>query len=223
MLKKILEEALIEHGFCLISQLESSSYYIHKKGESVRFSVLHQISHIPSPAELNSEITKNAPLDLLKNPAFKKNCDLICILRIENLSEFKENEESIFSIEEDPYQYKKYVLYYSEIEESIIKDTTYKDIVDIVSNKEHFKAYKLEPLQSSIYSLAAKIFIKLPFLELPHRKEDLVPLKYQAEELVSELELSVLYKKIQKSLHDEQDDDTLIRELINNELENITN
>lgn len=223
MLKKILEEALIEHDFCLISQLENSSYYIHKKGESVRFSVLHQISHIPSPAELNNEITKNAPLDFLKNPAFKKNCDLICILRIKNLSEFKENEESIFSIEEDPYQYKKYVLYYSEIEENIIKDTTYKDIVDIVSNKEHFKAYKLEPLQSSVYSLAAKIFIKLPFLELSHRKEDLVPLKYQAEELVSELELSVLYKKIQKSLHDEQDDDTLIRELINNELENITN
>ena len=143
-------------------------------------------------------------------------------MRIKNLSEFKENEESIFSIEEDPYQYKKYVLYYSEIEESIIKDTTYKDIVDVVSNKEHFKAYKHEPLQSSVYSLAAKIFIKLPFLELSHRKEDLVPLKYQAEELASELGLSVLYKKIQKSLHDEQDDDTLIRELINNELENIT-
>ena len=223
MLKKIIEEALVENRFSLKYQTESSSYYIHENNESIRFSVIHEISNIPHPSELNTKITKNAPEEFLKNPAFKKNCDLICILKIGNPVEFMESEEKIFAIEEDPYQYKKYILYYSQVEEEMIKDKNYKDIVKIISDKNQFRAYKMEPLQSSIYSLAAKIFIKLPFLELPHEKKDLVPLKSQAKEVVNEAGLSSLYERIQNSLCDEQDEDSLIKELIHNELENITN
>ena len=147
---------------------------------------------------------------------------MICILKIGSLSEFKENEGKIFAIEEDPYQYKKYILYYSEVEKEMIKDKCYKDIIRIISDKNQFRAYKIDPLQSSIYSLAAKIFIKLPFLELPHEKKDLVPLKLQAKEIVDEVGLSSLYEKIQNSLCNGQDEDIFIKELIQNELENIT-
>lgn len=219
MIKQLIDEALVAHGFVSRRELDTSSFYVRKSGSAIRFAVVHTLDGLPNPAELNNLINHLAPDEFLRNPSFKKNCDLICIHRLDVLAEFKDYEEEIFSIEEDPHFYKKYVLYYSIAEESALADFTYEKLVSVIADKKEFIDYKENPLVASQYSFAAKTFIKLPFLELPSHQGNLVPLRQQAIEAVAEAELNDTYSTIQKVTVKNADE--IIKEMIKNELENI--
>ncbi|TLX56963.1 hypothetical protein DN824_13055 [Stutzerimonas nosocomialis] len=224
MLRGIISNALNEQGFSLAHESEQSSYFLRLHGEAARFAIVHEMTVLRPPESLNEAASFSAPREFVEHPAFKKNCDLICLLRLEKLADFKELEDKIFAIEEDAYHYKKYVLYYTKEEEDCLAGFEFADLLRTISDKNQFDSYKDSPLSSSTYSIAAKIFIKIPFLILNHEKRELVPLKLQAEAAVAESELTELYKKIQNI--PESDDiatDDLIKELIKNELENIPN
>ncbi|EGR1702584.1 hypothetical protein RQY88_000935 [Vibrio vulnificus] len=219
MIKQLIDEALVAHGFVSKRELDNTSFYIRDSGSAIRFAVVHNLDELITPTELNSQINQLAPEDFLRNPSFKKNCDLICIYRLDVLAEFKEHEEGIFSIEEDPHFYKKYVLYYSIAEESALTDFTYEKLVSVISDKKEFIGYKENPLVASQYSFAAKTFIKLPFLELPIHQGNLVSLRQQAIEAVAEAGRSDTYATIQQVTNANADE--VIKEMIKNELENI--
>ncbi|MBF5040333.1 hypothetical protein INP77_12605 [Methylophilus sp. 13] len=221
MINKIIDEALIAHGFKKENVNEVTSFYIRESGSEIRFAILHQLSTLLTPAELNTAINKSAPSAFLGHPAFKKNCDLICIHRLNKLAEFKNYEEQIFAIEEDPHFFKKYILYYSDTEEEAIKTYTYDDLKATISDKSQFNSYKNDPLAATQYSVAAKIYIKLPFLELPFKRSDLVSLRLQANEAVAEAGLDTTYSTIQRLTP--KNIDELMKELIGNELENNAN
>lgn len=222
MLNKLIDTALIEHDFLLESQTDNSSFYIRKCNKSIRFAIVHNMYELKKPELLNAEITKTAPLTFKNNPAFSKNCDLICLLYNDSL-DFSEKSSDLLSIEEDPYYYKKYVLYYDRAEKNILNNIEFIDILNIIKDMEQFEFYKSDPDATSLYSLATKIFIKLPFLRLPYQEKELVPLETQAYEAVEREGLLSFFEKIQKSIITSQDDDILIMELINEELENIKN
>lgn len=219
MIKQLIDEALVAHGFVSKRELDTTSFYIRDSGSAIRFAVVHNLDELITPAELNSQINQLAPVEFLRNPSFKKNCDLICIYRLDVLAEFKEYEEGIFDIEEDPHFYKKYVLYYSIAEESALTDFTYDKLVSVIAGKKEFIDYKENPLVASQYSFAAKTFIKLPFLELPSHQENLVSLRQQATEAVAEAGLSDTYSTIQQVTNANADE--MIKEMIKNELANI--
>ncbi|WP_198425092.1 ABC-three component system middle component 1 [Pantoea agglomerans] len=146
---------------------------------------------------------------------------MICIHRLDVLAKFKDQEEEIFAIEEDPHFYKKYVLYYSVAEESALTNFTYDKLVSVIADKKEFLEYKENPLVATQYSFAAKTFIKLPFLELPSYQGNLVSLRLQAAEAVAEADLSDIYSTIQRFTDKNTDD--IIKEMIRNEMENIQN
>lgn len=219
MIKQLIDEALVAHDFVSKRELDTTSFYVRESGSAIRFAVVHTIDDLPDPAELNNRINHLAPDEFIRNPSFKKNCDLICIYRLDVLAEFKEHEERIFAIEEDPYFYKKYVLYYSIAEESALTDFTYKKLVSVIADKKEFIDYKENPLVASQYSFAAKTFIKLPFLELPSHQGNLVSLRQQAAEAVAEAGLSDTYSTIQQVT--DENPDEMIKEMIRNELANI--
>ncbi|EON88831.1 ABC-three component system middle component 1 [Plesiomonas shigelloides] len=219
MIKQLINEALVAHGFVNKYELDTTSFYVRKSGSAIRFAVLHNLDDLTAPAELNNRINHLAPEEFLRNPSFKKNCDLICIHRLNVLAEFKEQEEEIFAIEEDPHFYKKYVLYYSIAEESALTDFTYDKLVSVIADKKEFIDYKENPLVASQYSFAAKTFIKLPFLELPSHSGNLVSLRQQAIEAVAEAGLNDTYSTIQKVTVKNADE--IIKEMIKNELANI--
>jgi hypothetical protein len=221
MINKIIDEALIAHKFTKEHETELTSFYIRESGSAIRFAILHRLDELPSPAELNAAINRSAPESFLSHPTFKKNCDLICIHHLKKLAEFKDYEEQIFAIEEDPHFFKKYILYYSDTEEAAIQDYSFEKLVTTISDKSQFSNYKNDTLVATQYSVAAKIFIKLPFLELPFTREKLVSLRLQAAEAVTEAGLDETYATIQKLTADNADE--LIKELIDNELENKTN
>ncbi|MCY1365941.1 hypothetical protein D9M69_528150 [compost metagenome] len=168
---------------------------------------------------MNNRINHLAPEAFHRNPSFKKNCDLICIHRLDVLAEFKDHEEEIFAIEEDPHFYKKYVLYYSIAEEIALNNFTYDKLVSVIADKKEFLDYKENPLVATQYSFAAKTFIKLPFLELPSHQGNLVSLRLQAAEAVAEAGLNDTYSTIQQVTDKNADD--IIKEMIRNEMANI--
>ncbi|EJL8715974.1 hypothetical protein I3260_03185 [Photobacterium damselae] len=219
MIKQLIDEALVAHGFVSKRESDTTSFYIRDSGSAIRFAIVHNLDELITPAELNSQINQLAPEEFLRNPSFKKNCDLICIYRLDVLAEFKKYEEGIFDIEEDPHFYKKYVLYYSNAEESALTDFTYDKLVSVIANKKEFIDYKENPLVASQYSFAAKTFIKLPFLELPSHQGNLVSLRQQATEAVAEAGLNDTYSTIQQVT--DANADEIIKEMIKNELANI--
>lgn len=219
MIKQLINEALVAHDFVCKLDLENTSFYIRESGSAIRFAVLHNLDDLPDPAELNNRINHLAPDEFLRNPSFKKNCDLICIYRLDVLARFKDHEEEIFAIEEDPHFYKKYVLYYSVAEESALTNFTYEKLVSVIADKKEFLEYKENPLVATQYSFAAKTFIKLPFLELPSHQGNLVSLRLQATEAVAEADLNDIYSTIQQFTDKNADD--FIKEMIRNEMANI--
>lgn len=221
MINRIIDEALIAHEFAKEHQTNLTSFYVRETNSAIRFVILHQLKELHTPAELNAAINQSAPESFLSHPAFKKNCDLICVHQVNKLAEFKDNEEQIFAIEEDPHFFKKYILYYSDAEASAIKEYSFDKLVATISDKSQFSNYKSNPLAATQYSVAAKIFIKLPFLELPFTRGELVSLRLQAAEAVAEAELDETYKIAQKLTANNVDE--LIKELIKNELENNSN
>ncbi len=219
MIKQLINEALVAHDFVCKLDLDTTSFYIRESGAAIRFAVLHNLDDLPDPAELNNRINHLAPDEFLRNPSFKKNCDLICIYRLDVLARFKDHEEEIFAIEEDPHFYKKYVLYYSVAEESALTNFTYDKLVSVIADKREFLEYKENPLVATQYSFAAKTFIKLPFLELPSHHGNLVSLRMQATEAVAEADLNDIYSTIQQFTDKNADD--FIKEMIRNEMANI--
>jgi len=221
MIKPLIDQALVAHEFVVERETDTTSFYIREKGSAIRFAVLHIMDDLPAPAELNARINQLAPESFTRNPSFKKNCDLICIHRLDVLAEFKDNEEEIFAIEEDPHFYKKYILYYSTAEASALTGFTYDKLVNVIADKKEFLNYKKNPLTATQYSFAAKTFIKLPFLELPSHQGNLVSLRLRAAEAVAQAELNDTYSTIQQVT--EKNADEFIREIIRNELANIQN
>jgi len=221
MIIELIDEALIAHEFSKALETDTTRFYIREIDNAIRFAILHKLDGVLAPAELNSEITQAVPDVFLNNPSFKKNCDLVCVHHLSQLSDFKNYEEQIFAIEEDPYFFKKYVFYYSDAEEKALQGQNYEMLKAIIADKELFNQYKEQPLTATQYSVAAKIFIKLPFLELPFQKRDLVPMRLQAEGAVSEAGLTKAYESIQKLTKTNIDD--LIKEMISDELANIKN
>ncbi|THD56909.1 hypothetical protein ERD95_00655 [Enterobacteriaceae bacterium ML5] len=221
MINKIIDEALIAHDFKKEHETELTGFYIREFGSAIRFAILHRLDELTNPAALNAVINQSVPESFINHPTFKKNCDLICVHRLKKLAEFKDFEEQIFAIEEDPHFFKKYILYYSDTEETAIQDYSFEKLAATISDKSQFINYKSEPLAATQYSVAAKIFIKLPFLELPFTREKLVSLRLQASEAVAEEGLVETYEIIRKLTTNNADE--IIKELINNELENNPN
>ncbi len=221
MIINLIHQALDAHNFLKVHENDTTSFYVRENGTAIRFAVLHRLDNLMKPGDLNATINQSAPVAFISDPAFKKNCDLICIHHLDKLAEFKNYEEQIFEIEEDPHFYKKYVLYYSDTEVEAIKELNFTKLNELISDKKHFDAYKKEPTSATKYSAVAKIFIKLPFLELDINKVELVPLRLQIEEAVAEADLTKTYKTIQK--HGQLNAEDLIKELISDELANIQN
>jgi len=219
MISKLMNEALLAHEFVKVYANDGTGFYIRQSGEAIRFAILHRLDTLVAPLEINAAINQMVPDEFSGNPTFKKNCDLICIHHLDKLADFKGREEQIFAIEEDAHYFKKYVLYYSDTEEGAVEGFTFDKLVATLSDKNLFSQYKNEPLAATQYSVAAKIFIKLPFLELPVKTGELVSLRQQAEETVAEADLNETYEIVQKLSKDNMDD--LIKELMSNELENI--
>jgi len=52
MINKIIDEALIAHGFTIENETERTRFYKRESGSAIRFAILHKLNELASPAVL---------------------------------------------------------------------------------------------------------------------------------------------------------------------------
>ncbi len=101
----------------------------------------------------------------------EKNISMLVLWNTEGNQEFSEMKKKIMPIEEDPYFFKKHVLYFSETELTEFHETVGQaDIFDFVNEKisleSTFRAFKDNPQNQTWQSLLYRLSIKLPFIKI---------------------------------------------------------
>lgn len=219
MLKKIMHEAVNDSGFILEKSSDNTDFFIKENGEAQRYLIIHVLDQLLSVENIHEIVNESLPETMQKQPAFKKNCDLILIYKVDFLSDFNGIEEQVLEIEENPYYFKKYFFYYSDAEEKLLLGKSYEDFKSQIKKMDEFDEYKKDPLKPSFHSLVTRMFIKFPFLEIPKFSKSFQNLFDSVSEKVNADNLVKTYDLIRK--YEENSIDEVLSELLNEELENI--
>ncbi len=219
MLKKIMHEAVSDSGFILEKSLDNTDFFIKENGEAQRYLIVHVLDQLLSVNSIHDLINESLPETMQKHPAFKKNCDLILIYKVDFLNDFNGIEEQILEIEENPYYFKKYFFYYSDAEEKLLIGKSYGDFKSQIKKMDEFDEYKKDPLKPSFHSLVTRVFIKFPFLEIPKFSKSFQNLFDSVNEKLNAENLVKTYDLIRK--YEAESIDDIIGELLSEELENI--
>ena len=219
MLKKIMHEAVNDSGFFLEKSSDNTDFFIKENGEAQRYLIVHVLDQLLSVESIHELINESLPEEIQKQPAFKKNCDLILIYKVNFLNDFNEIEEQVLEIEENPYYFKKYFFYYSDAEEKLLLGKSYEDFKSQIKKMDEFDEYKKDPLKPSFHSLVTRVFIKFPFLEIPRFSKSFQNLFDSVNEKLNAESLVKPYGLIRK--YEAESIDDVIVELLSEELENI--
>jgi len=220
MLKNILVEAANSQSFAVVSEIDNSIFLKRKDGRAERYLIIRNITILEPIEKIHEKIILGIPDSLRAEPSFNKNCDLVLIYKLDELADFKKIEDSALEYEEDPYHFKKYFLYFSDAEERAINGKDFSNFSEIILNMTEFAEYKKNPLKPSFYSIAARTFIKLPFLAVPRSRKTLQALSDSVSARLAEENLSDTLETVVKASN-LYDVELIAQELINEELENI--
>lgn len=214
-----MHEAVNDSGFILEKSSDNTDFFIKENGEAQRYLIIHVLDQLLSVENIHEIVNESLPETMQKQPAFKKNCDLILIYKVDFLSDFNGIEEQVLEIEENPYYFKKYFFYYSDAEEKLLLGKSYEDFKSQIKKMDEFDEYKKDPLKPSFHSLVTRMFIKFPFLEIPKFSKSFQNLFDSVSEKVNADNLVKTYDLIRK--YEENSIDEVLSELLNEELENI--
>lgn len=129
-----------------------------------------------------------------------KNLSFLLLLETDLVNYSKEKLGLIYNLEEDPYDYKKYVLTYTETQVKALKNVKekiskpiYNVLNSLLQDKKLFVSFKkrvedrnsTEMQEALLYDLVTKLFIKIPFLNVVIKQESLVNLKNEIEKSLS--------------------------------------
>lgn len=229
-MRDILEKIFLQNNF-IKDPHEISDYYINK-GKSENYLVYYLNSF--TKEDIDKILGENF-IELQKYDKEKKsNTSIIFVTKIEDKYLNEEEKKLVFEIEEDPFYYKKYLLWYTE--EELVNISNYsEDITNKIVNKDIFKDMK-NAMEGNInytneihsYELLCRIFIKLPFLSLEniyHEDEEnemdkllsnIDAIMIDNAELIEELENKDIYLAIDMS----DEDKNKYLEIIEDELRN---
>jgi len=219
LITRLLEEAatVVGSGFDFVGKNDEFSFYKKTIEENKRFLMVCESDELKSVGYYNNTIQDVVPSAIKDDPAFERNSDLIILFKIDNLGDFKNHEQRIISIEEDPYFFKKYVLYYSEEELRLVENKKLSDLEKIILDRSLFKDYKSNPNYSSLYSFSARFYIKIPFLQVPVSEEEMPSVEVMMREHLLESNLDEFYNRLSKVISDNDGDHAEILKGFENE------
>jgi hypothetical protein len=140
----------------------------------------------------------------------EKNLSMLILLEVESLEQSQKINSFIYDIEEDPFDFKKYVLVYTQEQVSKLKSligTMNGQVVSYINqflnDSMKFSQFKRQEKSDDtlVYDLITKLFIKLPFLNIPNYQQDITKLY---KEIVDSIE--VQDKELWESLLNLADD-----------------
>lgn len=166
LVKRILEE----YEYKKIESVDEVSFYAR---ENEDYFIVANYQREDLINYVDSEVTKKS-YDLITKykdtyQDLSKNTSLFVCVQVEDYGTFiNQHRNEIYSVEEDPYIFRKYVILYTQAShESLISKTT-TEILTSAQNIDEFNTYEntLTRYSNSDYFLALQLLIKIPFLEL---------------------------------------------------------
>lgn len=217
MINGLLKEAatIDDSGFVFIENIEGFSFYKKIKENNKRFLIVYETDSLQEVDYYNNTIKDITPIEIKSEPAFERNSDLIILLNLKNLGDFSTHEQKIFSIEEDPYYFKKYVLYYSDEEVNLLANKSISDLRKVILDRSLFITYKKHPNYPSLYSFAARFFIKIPFLHVPVNEIKMPSIDVMLKESLLANDLVTFDENLTKIINDKTDLSEILKEFEN--------
>lgn len=173
-------------SFFLFTLKDRTSFWLVKELDSLDF--------IKDQDELFIEARKAAS----NNPVFDKNVSLLLLNKVTDDVDLKEIKKQTLEIEEDPYQFKKQVLFYTDSScEELSAQLLHDDFKNLLSSQENFKNYKDNYNVFSWQALLYRIAQKLPFIEVEvEQNKDLSSLILVNETSVNEKGLKEINDRV---------------------------
>lgn len=142
-----------------------------------------------------------------------KNLSMIVCVNVSN-NEIQKISEKIFEIEEDPYFFKKYVITYDENNYTELKgqfdmgqESSNVILNKIINDSTMFLSYKMNENNNStsLYEICTKLMIKIPFMKLEKRLEEIENLSEKInEELIEKALLAFKDSLLEFNENDER-------------------
>lgn len=186
---------------------EKIDYWVNYDLENINFYLVVYLEKIPEDfLDLNIPNYFGEIKSLSEGYVEQMDKNLSLLVLIDE-SKNKLLNNDIFKIEEDPYYFKKYVLSYNvntiiKIEKQFEKfnGTSIEFINSIVNNTDKFTSFKTNDdthqEDNDIYDLCSKFMIKIPFISLFNRTENLNDLSRDIDEALNNLKLLELKEEL---------------------------
>jgi len=151
------------------TECDKGTIYKLSEEEKKSFWLVVTSENIDVILEQQSKYFENCK-EAISDPALEKNLSLLILHRTSNLLD-PSLKQKVLEIEENPYFFKKNVLYFTQNElDALLKLST--SIIDMdflgahISSKKTFTAYKENLNNESWQSLLYRLAIKIPFVKL---------------------------------------------------------
>lgn len=120
-----------------------------------------------------------------QKPALDKNIYMLVLWNTGGNKDLGEMKNSIMSVEEDPYYFKKNVLYFSDTELESLKNVMGVQSIAVFLRKqivlpEIFAEYRSRSIEQIWQSLLYRIAIKIPFVEIKAEKTEDMDLLFKS-------------------------------------------
>ena len=167
-MKKIIDNLLSHHEFIKVDFDFGDLFYKEVESSIRYYWLIVEVENLDGNQILiNQDIWFDKCKDFIKDIDFDKNTSLLIISKREN-SEIE--RQSIFKIEEDPFQFKKYVLTYTDDSllnlKSKIEEDNSEQLLNLLVDESIFNEYKVSHQDYSWHNLLYNIAHKLPFLKI---------------------------------------------------------
>ncbi|CEN78417.1 ABC-three component system middle component 1 [Paraclostridium sordellii] len=177
----IIDNILTENKFCRLEKVEEKSNINKEQGKLYIQKSKDSVTQYLLVLNINKEDLMNAKEFLEKNQiniyqrlknhtnnsTFDKNISLLLCIEYNEGEKFEEINQHIMKIEEDPYCFKKFVLFYTKNELIEINNELNKQECCIWKFiKEKFEGNKVIDIEKNIIKFITKLCIKMPYIPI---------------------------------------------------------
>ncbi len=167
---KIIDDLFQAYGFSAQRVNNSKLYSINNNKNKISFWLVIQEDNLALLLKDQSELYSECK-NTCDHLALEKNLSMLILWNTGGYVGIKDMKRKVMSVEEDPYFFKKYVLYFSSKEKTALYETigpysTPQFFKDKIISQDVFARYKKDALSQSWQALLYRIAIKLPFIPI---------------------------------------------------------
>lgn len=155
----------------------------------------------------------------------KKNATLIILVTVDNVQEFiTRNSNSIYSIEEDEYFFRKHIIASTEQtqKEFEVDSNVTKKLDSILYEKGRLEKFRCDQSKDNLYFTVVQMFTKLPFLIIEDQEEQFVAIETKFNKVLRDkgwedkyIESLEIFEKMQ---HMQRNNSIITNEILNENL-----